>query len=257
MLLLISPAKTLDFSPSPTDLAYTLPKYLTQSQQLIHHLRQFTPEQLAKLMKLSNKLADLNVNRYHQWHTPFTFENAKPALLAFKGDVYTGLSADTFTSKQFHYAQQHLRILSGLYGILRPLDLMQAYRLEMGTALSGAWGKNLYAFWGNMLTQDINQELTQHKEKVIINLTSKEYFKVIKVPLLQHRLIHITFKEFRGDSYRIIALYAKKARGLMSQYIIKNHLQHLDEIKSFNLDGYHYNAVLSNENEWVFTREQD
>ena len=207
-------------------------------------------------MKVSAKIADLNFDRYETWSTPFTQDNAKQAMLAFKGDVYTGLDAETFSAADFKFAQQHLRMLSGLYGLLRPLDLMQPYRLEMGTKLDTDAGKNLYEFWGSTITDGINKQLKKIKSDYLVNLASNEYFKSVKPKEVNGEIITPDFKEFKNGDYKMIGIYAKKARGMLSRYIIQNQLTDPEDIKSFDEDGYRYNKKLSRGNNFIFTRKQ-
>ncbi|MDH3353910.1 MAG: peroxide stress protein YaaA [Chromatiales bacterium] len=252
MLIVISPAKTLDFTTPVQTSRFTQPEMLDESQLLIDRANQLSALDIAELMKVSMKIAELNFERFKTWRRPFTPDNAKQALLAFKGDVYTGLNATDFSKKELDFAQGHLRILSGLYGLLRPLDLMQPYRLEMGRSLSNPRGKNLYQFWGEEITNTINKVLK--KEKVLINLASNEYFKSVKPDKLAGRLITPHFKERKNDTLKVIGVHAKKARGMMSRFIIKNCLTDVEDLKSFTDMGYHYNPKLSNESDWVFTR---
>ncbi|MCG7877141.1 MAG: peroxide stress protein YaaA [Candidatus Thiodiazotropha taylori] len=254
MLITISPAKTLDCESPPVTTIHTKPAFLKQSRSLINNLRNYSAMDLAELMKLSMKLSELNFDRYHDWKTPFTLKNAKQAALAMKGDVYGGLDAETLDKEGFKFAQRHLRILSGLYGVLRPLDLMQPYRLEMGTKLPNERGKDLYAFWGEQITQAINKDLKAQGDDILINLASNEYFKSIKPKLIQGRIITPHFKEKKSGAYRMIGVFAKRARGLMSRYIIDNRLQDPREIEGFDWDGYRFNKRLSKEDQWVFTR---
>ena len=254
MLMIISPAKTLDFErPAPT-AEFTMPELLDHAQELINILQEKESFDIAELMKISMKLADLNASRFREWQRPFTSGNAKQALFAFKGDVYTGLNADALDGAGITFAQNHLRILSGLYGLLRPLDLMQAYRLEMGTRLANPQGKNLYEFWGSLITEKLNRALKEQGDNILINLASNEYFKAVKRDKLNAEIITPVFKEKRGDNYKIISFSAKKARGLMSRYIIDNQIANPAFIKNFNLDDYAYNPTLSSGNEWVFSR---
>jgi len=257
MLALISPAKKLDYESPPVTEHYTQPDFLDDSQQLIAQLKHYAPHELAHLMKLSDKLSLLNAERYNAWQTPFTSDNAKQAVLAFQGDVYTGMDANNFDRAELDFAQQHLRILSGLYGVLRPLDLMQAYRLEMGTRLVTERGKNLYEFWGNRVTDNINAALAEQGDAIIVNLASVEYFKVVKKAFLKARLITPIFKDYKNGQYKIISFYAKKARGLMCRYMIENTLTESEALKDFDLGGYRYNAVMSSENDWVFLRNNE
>lgn len=256
MLIVISPAKTLDYDTPPKTKVFTIPDYLDQSQQLINRLRNFSSLDISDLMKVSAKIADLNFDRYESWKKPFTVKNAKQSVLAFKGDVYTGLDAMSFKSDDFKFAQNHLRVLSGLYGLLRPLDLMQPYRLEMGTKLKTDNGKNLYEFWGSDITEGLNKQLKKIKSDTLINLASNEYFKSVKPNELNAEIITPAFKEFKNGDYKMIGIYAKKARGLLSRYIIQNKLSDAEEIKSFNEEGYRFNKKLSKGNTWVFTRKQ-
>ncbi len=257
MKLVISPAKTLDFeSASVTDI-HSQPEYLEQSQQLIDQLKVLSQAEVASLMKLSDKLAALNVARFGSWETPFTADNAKQAILAFKGDVYTGLNAESFSEKDFKFAQNHLRILSGLYGLLKPLDLIQPYRLEMGTRFANSKGKNLYEFWDIQLTNALNKELSEEKEPILINLASNEYFKAIKMKNLQAEVITPVFKDWKNGQYKMISFYAKKARGLMAAHVIKKQLTEPEQIKTFNVDGYYFSEEQSKGSEWVFLRDHD
>lgn len=254
MLMLISPAKTLDYDAAPVTQTYTQPRYLEDSAELIKQLQQLSAQDIASLMSLSDKLAGLNMARFQSWAPPFDMENAKQAVLAFRGDVYTGLDADTMTEADFEFAQQHLRILSGLYGVLRPLDLMQAYRLEMGTKFSNSRGKDLYAFWGAKLRESIEAEPAL-EDGVLINLASNEYFKATQAKKLSARVITPQFKDWKNGQYKMISFYAKKARGLMARFIIDNRIDKVDELKSFDREGYQYSAELSDGDNWVFTRE--
>ncbi len=254
MLALISPAKKLDYETPSSSNYYTQPDFLADSQQLITHLCAYAPHELASLMKLSDKLALLNAERYDNWQIPFNADNAKSAVLAFKGDVYAGMDAVNFSQTELDFAQQHLRILSGLYGLLRPLDLMQAYRLEMGTRLPTERGKNLYEFWGSRVTETINAAVAEQGDDIVVNLASNEYFKVVKPAQLQAQIITPVFKDYKNGQYKIIAIYAKKARGMMCRYMIKNQLSDVEQLKQFDLGGYKYNPAMSSETHWVFLR---
>jgi uncharacterized protein len=261
MLILISPAKKLDFESIAQTEDFTMPDFLDQSQQIIDTLLPYSPQTLGKLMSISDNLSQLNHQRYKDWQTPFTKQNAKQAISTFKGDVYTGMNIESFNETQLAFAQQHLRILSGLYGLLRPLDLMQPYRLEMGTRLQNPNGKNLYEFWGETITLAINKQLQQTSSRYLINLASNEYFKSVQVKQLEVPIITPVFKELRvdkikGNHYKVISLLAKRARGMMSAYILKNKLNNIDDIKLFNEAGYSYNKQYSTNNEWVFTRDK-
>ncbi len=256
MLIVVSPAKTLDYeTPSKTKI-FTLPDYLNDSQELINRLRRFSSLDISELMKVSTKIAELNFDRYEAWSKRFTEKNAKQAVLAFKGDVYTGLDAESFNANDFKFAQKHFRILSGLYGLLRPLDLMKAYRLEMGTKLKTDRGNNLYEFWGSTITDGLNAQLKKTKSHHLINLASNEYFKSVKPKELNAEIITPEFKEFKNGDYKMIGIFAKKARGMLSRYIIKNRLSDPNDIKSFKEDGYSLNKKLSTDKKMVFTRKQ-
>ena len=256
MLTVISPAKTLDFdTPMVTD-TFTQPVHLTQSRKLVRRMRQLSGQELAKLMHVSGNIADLNQQRFKKWKTPFKPENARQAIFAFKGDVYIGLDAYSMTAQNVDFAQDHLRILSGLYGVLRPLDLMQAYRLEMGTRIDTDMGNNLYQFWDGRITNTLNQELKQSGSNTLINLASNEYFKSIKAKLLKADVITPVFKNYNKGSYQVIGFFAKKARGLMARYLIDNEIDNPADLKDFSAEGYAFNKAMSNSHEWVFTRRQ-
>ncbi|MCG6540530.1 peroxide stress protein YaaA [Pseudomonas sp. KSR10] len=255
MLMVISPAKTLDYDTPPTTKRFTQPEHLDHAQQLIDQLRDLSPQQISELMHLSDKLAALNVARYGSWTAEFTPTNAKQALLAFKGDVYTGLNAIDFSEQDFDFAQKHLRMLSGLYGVLRPLDLMQPYRLEMGTKLPNARGKDLYAFWGERISGWLNEALAIQGDDVLLNLASNEYFGAVKRNALNARIIDVDFKDMKNGQYKIISFYAKKARGLMSRYVIKERIHQPEQLKHFNYDGYRYSPDNSSADHLVFLRD--
>jgi len=253
MLALISPAKTLDFSPSPIK-KYTTSPFTKESKELVGILKKKSAEDLKQLMGVSDKIAELNVERFQSFKTPFNSDNAKQAVLAFRGDVYTGLDADSFDEADLAFAQEHLRILSGLYGILKPLDLMQPYRLEMGTKLTNKQGKNLYEFWHEKITDRLNEDIEASDSKVIVNLASKEYFKSVKPKLLKGDLYNVNFKEDKNGTYKIVAFFAKKARGMMCNYIIKNKITNPEHLKGFDYEGYTYSEDLSTEREFIFIR---
>ncbi|WP_122509549.1 peroxide stress protein YaaA [Pseudomonas viridiflava] len=255
MLMVISPAKTLDFETPPTTERFTQPQYLDHSQELISQLRELAPAQIAELMHLSDKLAGLNAARFGSWTPAFTPENAKQALLAFKGDVYTGLQAETLSEDQLDYAQKHLRMLSGLYGLLRPLDLMQPYRLEMGTRLANARGKDLYAFWGTRISEWLNEALADQGDDLLLNLASTEYFSAVKRSGLNARIIDTEFKDLKNGQYKIISFYAKKARGMMSRFVIEERIDSPEALRAFDVQGYRYNAELSTPSKLVFLRD--
>ncbi len=255
MLLVISPAKTLDYDTPPTTQQFTQPDFLEHSAELIATLRQLSPVDIGGLMGISDKLAQLNAARFQAWSTPFDLANAKQAVLAFKGDVYAGLNAETLTAKELDFAQQHLRILSGLYGLLRPLDLMQAYRLEMGTRFANERGKDLYQFWGNLITGQLNAELAKQKKPTLINLASNEYFKSVQAKDIAGSIITPVFKDWKNGQYKIISFYAKKARGLMCRYVIDNKIDQPEKLQGFDYEGYAFDETVSSDHEWVFTRD--
>ncbi|NIG19857.1 peroxide stress protein YaaA [Pantoea sp. Al-1710] len=256
MLMVISPAKTLDFESPLATQRFTQSTLLEKSQQLIDVARDLSPAQISSLMSISDKLAHLNADRFNQWQPPFTLENARQAILAFKGDVYTGLQAETFSDADFDFAQQHLRMLSGLYGVLRPLDLMQPYRLEMGIKLANPAAKDLYGFWGDLLTQKLNEAMAEQGDEVLINLASDEYFKAVKPKQLNGELIKPVFLDEKNGKFKVISFYAKKARGLMSRYVIQNRLSKPEQLKQFDVDGYFFAADESKGNELVFKRHE-
>lgn len=256
MLAVISPAKTLDYESRCPSVSVTQPDFLDDSAKLIAALRKKRRPELRELMSLSENLADLNYERYQDWNLPFNEDNARPALLAFKGDVYTGFSLDEYTKRDFAFAQQHLRILSGLYGLLRPLDLMQPYRLEMGTALKTARGKDLYAFWDDKITHALNQALAESKSKILVNLASNEYYSSVRKEKLDTEVVTPVFQDLKNGKYKIISFFAKKARGMMCDYLIRNRLKKPDDLKNFTSAGYAFNEDLSKGSIWIFTRDE-
>ncbi|WP_456445604.1 peroxide stress protein YaaA [Thiolapillus sp.] len=256
MIITLSPSKGQDFeTPVVLDNA-TVPAMLEDSLALIEELRQYKISQLRELMDVSENIARLNVERYQRFSLPFTPENARPALFAFKGDVYRGIPVEEYSAQDLEFAQQHLRMLSGLYGCLRPLDLIQPYRLEMKTKLKNPRGDNLYQFWGDRLTLCLNEELKKQKEPTLVNLASNEYFRAVKPRLLQGRLLNIAFKEEKNGKARVIAVFAKRARGMMTDYILRNRIEASEEIKGFDREGYRYSESDSDEKQWVFKRPQ-
>lgn len=256
MLAVISPAKKLDFESPAHDIIAGQCELLEHSEMLIRRCQELSPADIASLMKLSDKLAGLNAARFGQWHTPFTKENAKQAIFAFQGDVYVGLGAQQLSDDDLIFAQDHLRILSGLYGVLRPLDLMQAYRLEMGTKLANSRGNNLYQFWGSLVTDKLNQTLAANDSQFLINLASTEYFKVVKTRDIKAKIITPVFKDYKNGQYKIISFFAKKARGLMVRYMIEKRVSTPEQLKGFDYDGYQFEPSLSSDQELVFTRRQ-
>ena len=254
MLIVLSPAKTLDYDTPATTREYSLPDFVAHSAELIATLKALAPAEISSLMDISDALAVLNVTRYASWSRKFTVKNAKQAVLAFNGDVYEGLDAPSFTSSQLNYTQSHLRILSGLYGVLRPLDLMQPYRLEMGTRLENPRGKNLYAFWGNLVTEALNKEFAAQKSRTLVNLASEEYFKVVKSKLLSAEVVTPVFEDWKGGRYKVISFYAKRARGLMARYAALNAVREPEKLKAFDSEGYAFDAQASTGQTWVFRR---
>ena len=255
MLTVISPAKTLDFDTPPVTKKTSSPELLADSGQLMSIMRRQSPNDLMSLMGISQELAELNVQRFQDWNPPFDKNNARQAVLAFKGDVYLGMEAGTYTQRDFNFAQKNLRILSGLYGLLRPLDLIQPYRLEMGSHLPNNRGKDLYAFWGDRITHLLVDDLCTHRNKTLVNLASHEYFKSVNTSLLPAKLITPVFKDYSRGSYQVLGFFAKKARGSMASFIIRNRINRPADLKDFDTDGYRYNDELSTRNEWVFTRK--
>ncbi|MBD7914737.1 peroxide stress protein YaaA [Clostridium sp. Sa3CUN1] len=255
MIVVISPAKTLDFEEKNSNLPMSEPRFLEKSQEIIDEIKNYDSYSLEKLMKISTKLATLNRDRYQVW-TP-SLDTAKQCILAFKGDVYRGLDVGSLTDSELFYANEHLRILSGLYGILRPFDGIKEYRLEMGTKLKVNDLKDLYEFWDRTLEESLIEELNNHNNKTIINLASNEYFKSVE-GLMKSDKVNVvtpTFKELRGDEYKIISFNAKKARGIMTRYIIQNEIEDIEDIKKLDVDGYLYNEEMSTDKELVFIRE--
>jgi len=256
MIVTLSPSKGQDFEEASLTKKYSKPADIKDSELLIKELRKIRSKELQELMSVSENIADLNVARYKSFTTPFTTRNAKQAIFAFKGDVYAGFDLSSFSEDDYAYAQDHLRILSGLYGCLRPLDLIQPYRLEMKTRLKNARGDNLYQFWDERITKSLNKELKKQQQPVLVNLASNEYFKAVKPKLLEGRLLNINFKETRDGKTRVVAIFAKRARGMMADYIIRNRIEDPQELKKFRLEGYRFNKALSDDKQWTFERPQ-
>jgi uncharacterized protein len=254
MITIISPAKNLDFKRQVKIKEFTQPSFLKESERLIRNLRKLKPAGLTNLMSISDKLADLNFERYQTWSRPFTAKNSRQAILAFNGEVYNGLKARELSEEELMYAQDHLRILSGLHGILRPLDLIQPYRLEMGVELVVGKNENLYSFWNNKIHNHLKEIVMREQNPVLINLASNEYSKVAKLKKLKARVITPVFYQLKGDEYKMIVVYAKKARGMMTRYIIENRIDDPEQLKLFDAEGYFYNENLSNEKKWIFCR---
>lgn len=258
MIIVLSPAKSLDYQTPPHVAHYTLPDFIDEAAGLIDILRRLPPQEIASLMRLSDPLARLNFQRYADWSREFSTDNAKQAILAFNGDVYAGLGAKTLGAADLDYAQQHVRILSGLYGVLRPLDLMQPYRLEMGMRLANARGKDLYAFWGERITQALNEQFGRSGEqgmsRVLVNGASNEYFRAVKPEKLDAPIVTPVFEDWKGGRYRIISFYAKRARGLMTRYIVENRLDEPEALKDFDAEGYAFERAASDDFTYVFRR---
>jgi len=256
LMIVISPSKGQDFESSSPTTRFTQPDALNESKKLIKELRNIDSSALQELMSISSKLGDLNVDRNKKFNTPFSLNNAKQALFAFKGDVYSGIESETFSEADLEYAQDHLRMLSGLYGALRPLDLIQPYRLEMKTRLANPRGENLYQFWGDRITESLNDAMSGFDDPVLINLASNEYFKAVKPKLLTGRLLTVNFKELKDGKARVIAIFAKRARGLMTDYILRNRIESPEGLKAFRVGGYRFSSKDSDDKQWTFTRKQ-
>ncbi len=256
MLILISPAKSLDYKTVIESDVFSMPDYLLESERIVKKLKKYKPDNLQDLMGISAKLAYENFDRYQAWSLPFTVENARQAVLVFKGDVYQGMKVDTFGEQDFIYAQNHLRILSGLYGILRPMDIVQAYRLEMGTKLPVLKSKDLYEYWTKNVTNAVNKQLESNGSNLLVNLASNEYFKVLDRSKLNARIITPEFKDKKNGQYKMISFFAKKARGMMTRFIIQNQISDPDQLIHFHEDGYSFNPDLSKGDKLVFSREE-
>ncbi|UGA55237.1 peroxide stress protein YaaA [Vibrio sp. VB16] len=256
MLIVVSPAKTLDYESPLAIEKYTQPELIGHAKLLINECRKLTPLDISTLMKVSDKIAGLNVARFEQWSETFTPESARQAILAFKGDVYTGLDAQTMSEADFDYAQSHLRMLSGLYGVLRPLDLMQPYRLEMGSKLANERGSNLYQFWGSVITEKLNYALNEQGDNVLINLASNEYFKSVKTKQIDGTVVTPIFRDCKNGQYKVISFFAKRARGMMARYIIDNRISSIETLTQFDVAGYYFVEEESSATELVFKREE-
>ena len=256
MFFVLSPAKNLnEHDPAPVS-EFTQPDLLDEAEILMGELRRLSPQQIAELMHVSDKIALLNAERNTAWHTPFTPDNAKQAVFMFNGDVYEGIDAPSLAPENIQYLQQHVRLLSGLYGLLRPLDLMQPYRLEMGTAFANSRGKNLYEFWGGRITDLLNQTLAAAGSDVLVNLASQEYFKSVDTKKLNARLITPVFKDGKNGQYKVISFYAKRARGLMVRYAAEHNITEPEALQGFDYEGYAFNPAASSDKEWVFLRQE-
>ena len=258
LLMVLSPAKSLDYTTPPTTSIATQPQFVKQATALVEGLRKQSPQQLGALMGISDKLAALNAARFAEWKPRFTPEDSKQAVLAFNGDVYEGLDAGSLSEKDLQWAQQHLRILSGLYGVLRPLDLMRPYRLEMGTAWPNARGKDLYAYWGSQIAESLNADLAEGKgEPVLVNLASDEYFRSVDRGVLKARVVQPVFQDGTPQKgYKVVSFYAKRARGLMARYIVLHRISTVEKIKAFDSEGYRFVPEVSKEDQWIFRRDK-
>ncbi len=257
MIILLSPAKTLDFETPLPILQKSEPIFPKQSQRLVNHLKKKSARSLKKLMDISDDLAELNHQRFQTWIQPVDSNQSRPAIFAFKGDVYLGLRAETFSENDLEFAQEHLRILSGLHGVLRPLDLILPYRLEMGTSLKVTPKvTNLYKFWGDSIARHLKLEMQENDSKGLINLASEEYFKAVKTKQIDRDIITPVFYDWKNGDYKMIGYFAKKARGMMAAFAIREKITLPEQLKSFNEENYTFNDRLSKENKWVFTREQ-
>jgi cytoplasmic iron level regulating protein YaaA (DUF328/UPF0246 family) len=255
MIIVLSPAKSLDYETPPHVKKHTLPEFIGDAAELIDGLRKLSPQQIGTMMRISDPLAHLNFQRYADWSTRFTTHNAKQAMLAFNGDVYEGFAAKSLSASDLDYAQNHVRVLSGLYGLLRPLDLLQPYRLEMGTRFANARGRDLYAFWGERITAALNAQLKKQRgARVLINCASEEYFKSVKPKLLDAPVISPVFEDWKGGRYKIISFHAKRARGMMARYAVENRIDEPEALKAFDYEGYAFDRKASNDGTYVFRR---
>lgn len=255
MLFVLSPAKTLDFDSAAPTKTLTAPRFVDDAAQLIAVLRRLSPAQVASLMGVSDAIAALNVARYADWVPAELPPQAKAAIFAFAGDVYEGFDATSLTARQVTYAQKHVRILSGLYGVLRALDALQPYRLEAGTRLANPRGRDLYAFWGEKVTRSLNEELASHKEKVLCNLASIEYFKLVRPKLLNATVVTPLFEDYKDGHYKQISFYSKKARGMMARYAAQHNITKARDLRGFDIEGYRFNEAASTETTWMFRRK--
>ncbi|MEH0157152.1 peroxide stress protein YaaA [Limibacter armeniacum] len=257
MLTVISPAKTLDLEQNTNGHFHSAPAYMEEASELINVLKEYSTSEIQELMGISDKLADLNKERFAAWKKDYKVASAKQAVLTFKGDVYQGLEAEKFNQDELHFMQGHLRILSGLYGLLKPMDLIQPYRLEMGTQLPVNGKKNLYEFWDNKLAEDLNTVFAKTEKPVLVNLASNEYFKAAKAKNIKAEVITPVFKDYKNGKYKVISFFAKKARGMMVAFMVKNRITNPEDLKAFDVEGYSFNAEMSKGNEWVFTRNNE
>ena len=254
MIIILSPSKTMNFEDQVTATKYSSPVFQREAQTLVQTLQQFKPEDIKKLMDVNDKIAELNYQRFQEFDLSFTPSSGRQALLAYRGDVYAGLDIANYSEQDLKFAQEQVRIISGLYGLVCALDVIQPYRLEMGNKLENPHGKDLYTFWGHKITDQIRKELQEHQNQILVNLASNEYYKAIDQDQVKQQLVTPVFKEYKDGKYKTIAIYAKKARGMMTDYIIQNKIEDPEGIKDFDYEGYHFNADLSSDREWIFTR---
>ncbi len=254
MIIILSPSKTMNFEDQVTANKYSSPVFQREAQTLVQTLQQFKPEDIKKLMDVNDKIAELNYQRFQEFDLSFNPSSGRQALLAYRGDVYAGLDIANYSEQDLKFAQEQVRIISGLYGLLRALDIIQPYRLEMSNKLENPQGKDLYTFWGHKITNQIRKELQEHQNQTLVNLASNEYYKAIDHDQVKQQLVTPVFKEYKDGKYKTIAIYAKKARGMMTDYIIQNKIEDPEGIKGFDYEGYHFNADLSSDREWIFTR---
>lgn len=255
MIWIIAPAKTMNLNKKIATNVYTQPMYIKEAESLMKELKKYNPSELSSLMGISNRLSELNVVRYYKWEKVHNIDNSKPAIACYDGEVYKKVNSEELSSDELNFMQQHLRILSGLYGVLRPLDIIQSYRLEMGVKLKNKNANDLYDFWKEKITDCLNKEIKSQRDKTLINLSSKEYFKAIDINNFKGKIINIIFKEYRNGTYKIIAFNAKRARGLMVRYITENYIDDSEKLKYFD-DGYIYNEELSTDLNWVFVKDE-
>jgi len=254
MIIILSPSKTMNFEDQVTATKYSSPVFQREAQTLVQTLQQFKPEDIKKLMDVNDKIAELNYQRFQEFDLSFTPSSGRQALLAYRGDVYAGLDIANYSEQDLKFAQEQVRIISGLYGLVRALDVIQPYRLEMSNKLENPQGKDLYTFWGHKITDQIRKELQEHQNQILVNLASNEYYKAIDQDQFKQQLVTPVFKEYKDGKYKTIAIYAKKARGMMTDYIIQNKIEDPEGIKGFDYEGYQFNADLSSDREWTFTR---
>jgi len=255
MIILISPAKIQNFKPQHTYTTFTMPEFLSEAEQIIHLMRELTPYELSKLLEINSNLSQLNTDRHFNWHRPFTLQNAKQAVFVFDGEVYRGLNPQTFSETEVNYMQNHLRLFSGLYGILRPLDLIQPYRIDVSSKLTNPYGTTLYDFWKEKVTQSVIKTLKKSgKPDIILNLASSEYIKTLDTKTKKLKILDIEFYEYKNDTFKQIVIYTKKARGMMARYVIQNQIEDVEDLKGFSDGGYWFNPQMSTNNKFVFVR---